>query len=461
MQMQNRIQFKRGNKANLPTLNVGEPAICTDTNEVYIGTTGSKVIELAKQSDIDSLNTSLSNKINSINFYNATCAYTTNLFTLTLTNSVTTKPNYYSVLFKATNDWVAGSSFKIGTKAYTPVNASFSKDEIVLVNFDETTSKCFFKSGVTKTVTTTELTETLPQQVDSFSGICSTGVVTLSWSNSNTNYLSGYYIVYKTGSVPATINDGTKITASSSTASVQVSGLTDGVQYYFRIYPYNSKFQVQAEYKITNVTPTSGIALSSLSVCSKLKVTGDNGVTSKFIIVDKNHSGYPSNTFTFMSEDCVTSMQQKTASDYSGSTGDVWLQNSYPSYLPSRLKSYIPNTTINANKNRSINQYTAIQRQYFLPSYIEIKTTHDGYDTYDRYGGVRFAYIPNGTSDYWNRTIDNNSDRYSAWDSINNREKQNQDSSSVLGIRPVFNVYQTADLKVTSQPDSQGYYVLL
>ncbi len=31
------IRLRRGTKANLPTLAVGEPALCTDTGEVYIG----------------------------------------------------------------------------------------------------------------------------------------------------------------------------------------------------------------------------------------------------------------------------------------------------------------------------------------------------------------------------------------------------------------------------------------
>ena len=34
------IKIKRGNKANLPALAVGEPAFCLDTNELYVGTAG-------------------------------------------------------------------------------------------------------------------------------------------------------------------------------------------------------------------------------------------------------------------------------------------------------------------------------------------------------------------------------------------------------------------------------------
>ena len=41
--MANKIQLRRGIKANLPTLSVGEPAFCTDTKELYIGTSSGNV----------------------------------------------------------------------------------------------------------------------------------------------------------------------------------------------------------------------------------------------------------------------------------------------------------------------------------------------------------------------------------------------------------------------------------
>lgn len=58
----NKIQFKRGLKANLPTLAVGEPAYCTDTQEFFVGTaSGNLLINdhaglIAQLADIASLN---------------------------------------------------------------------------------------------------------------------------------------------------------------------------------------------------------------------------------------------------------------------------------------------------------------------------------------------------------------------------------------------------------------------
>jgi hypothetical protein len=52
------IRFKRGNKANLPSLQLGEPAITQDTNELYVGMTSGNV-KIPTQPDLDSVNTFL------------------------------------------------------------------------------------------------------------------------------------------------------------------------------------------------------------------------------------------------------------------------------------------------------------------------------------------------------------------------------------------------------------------
>lgn len=50
--MANRVKIRRGLKANLPTLSVGEQALCTDTSEIFIGgNTGN--IQLANKDYVD------------------------------------------------------------------------------------------------------------------------------------------------------------------------------------------------------------------------------------------------------------------------------------------------------------------------------------------------------------------------------------------------------------------------
>jgi hypothetical protein len=57
--MSKTLQLKRGIKANLPTLSVGEPAFTTDTNDFFVGN-GINNIRFANQNDIDNINISIS-----------------------------------------------------------------------------------------------------------------------------------------------------------------------------------------------------------------------------------------------------------------------------------------------------------------------------------------------------------------------------------------------------------------
>ncbi|WP_238861035.1 hypothetical protein [Clostridium sp. YIM B02569] len=64
--MSNKIQIKRGLKANLPILDAGEPAFTTDTKEFFVGD-GKNNIEFAKQADLEVIN----NQVSDLNFQTA------------------------------------------------------------------------------------------------------------------------------------------------------------------------------------------------------------------------------------------------------------------------------------------------------------------------------------------------------------------------------------------------------
>lgn len=64
--MAHKIQIKRGNKADLPTLDVGEFGLCQDTNELFIGNSGNQKIfppTAPTISDVEGLQTALDNKV--------------------------------------------------------------------------------------------------------------------------------------------------------------------------------------------------------------------------------------------------------------------------------------------------------------------------------------------------------------------------------------------------------------
>ncbi len=59
--MANKIQVKRGLKANIPALNVGEPGFTTDTKEFFIGSVSGNV-QLAKQVDLSAHMADMANR---------------------------------------------------------------------------------------------------------------------------------------------------------------------------------------------------------------------------------------------------------------------------------------------------------------------------------------------------------------------------------------------------------------
>ena len=64
--MAHKIQVKRGNKADLPTLDAGEFGLCQDTNELFIGNNGNKKIfpaETLEISDVVGLQSALDGKV--------------------------------------------------------------------------------------------------------------------------------------------------------------------------------------------------------------------------------------------------------------------------------------------------------------------------------------------------------------------------------------------------------------
>lgn len=79
----------------------------------------------------------------------------------------------------------------------------------------------------------------LPTHLSSISANGGNKFVTLSFGYTNTNYVSGVQINYKTGSYPTSPSDGQSMTVAGAATSINVTGLTNSVTYYFRVFLYN------------------------------------------------------------------------------------------------------------------------------------------------------------------------------------------------------------------------------
>lgn len=86
-------------------------------------------------------------------------------------------------------------------------------------------------------------TETLPEQTALIAAILSAGGVGLAWEDTGA---SGYLILKKTYDAPQNTSDGTLVYRGEWSADVVDVDVSEGITYYYRIFPYNSANQYQA-----------------------------------------------------------------------------------------------------------------------------------------------------------------------------------------------------------------------
>lgn len=102
---------------------------------------------------------------------------------------------------------------------------------------------------------------TLPPMVTDLAAKGSNATITVSWTNPESDALSGVAVVYNSTHTPDKPSDGTKVDAGlSETASL--TDLENGTLYYIRVFPYNAKKQYQTLLNgaTTSATPNIGPA---------------------------------------------------------------------------------------------------------------------------------------------------------------------------------------------------------
>jgi hypothetical protein len=363
--------------------------------------------------------------------------------------------------------WVDGSTITIGSNIYSVVNASFAVNDVVTINFDGVNKKGFFKSGGGG------VTETLPQQVTTFTATSGNSVLNLAWTISDITALAGFYIVYKSGTVaPTTINDGTKIDLTDNTLrATTLSGLTNGTQYTVSIFPYNSKKQPQTIQKYVTATPANDNNFGSLAIGSKIVVTDPTtSADLTMIIIDKNHSGYPTNSVTLMLEKIIINNVPSASLYTTPNNVDAYLNDSVTTptqffkHLPTYLISNLMDTSITCATN--YNASTTITRKAFALSIAELgRASVTGIVN----EGVAFSYFTSDTLRkegtpvaYWTRTpsMSTGGATGSYYTTLSDGSQGGSTASTSLGIRPVFNINMSNTIKLSLTTNANGYYTV-
>lgn len=104
-------------------------------------------------------------------------------------------------------------------------------------------------------------TITLPPMVTNLKAVGSNTTITVTFTNPVSDALAGVMVVYNPDHMPEKPSDGSKFDAGLTQQAV-ITGLTNGTQYYIRVFPYNEKKQYQTliDGATTTATPNIGPA---------------------------------------------------------------------------------------------------------------------------------------------------------------------------------------------------------
>lgn len=130
---------------------------------------------------------------------------------------------------------------------------------------------------------------TLAKQITNFYATIGDAKVVLTWSKPSDSNYSGVMIVRKTGGYPQRVLDGVKVYAGTGTSFTD-TGLTNGTQYYYRAFAYNSKREYQTAYCVAIATPLAARELGTFPVGTKVKFGSLYGSKIVWRIADKSGS---------------------------------------------------------------------------------------------------------------------------------------------------------------------------
>lgn len=324
---------------------------------------------------------------------------------------------------------------------------------------------------------------TLPEQVSGFYAARGNAQVTLTWSNPSAEY-AGTLIVRKTGSYPQRPSDGVKIYKGTGTSFID-TGLTNGTQYYYRAFAYNSRGEYQTINRIAVATPVATIPISDLPCGTMIKISYD-GTQTKFLIAQQGNpdSSYYDSSCAgawIMSQDCIDSYM---------------FDKNYKSFGRSALKQYLESTIFpkfsSALQEKMVNAMlpvagSTVSCKLFVPSAYELgfitsdmpyqssyNMTIDGKKSDYFLSGTgtdacakRIAYYGGNAIGYWTRTVDVGYSEalgtvYFEY-TCGEDGKLNINSTDITwgtthGVRIEFIV--PSSLEVLVQQDNEGYYTV-
>lgn len=278
-------------------------------------------------------------------------------------------------------------------------------------------------------------------------------------------YLGQYYrLIAKPGSAPTSPMDGVQIkdvqvgAIGDAVISASITGLTNGVQYYVRLYVRGDNGWQTSVDAVGTATPLAGIEVGTLAVGALINMSRNGGVQTDHRIVN---FGYEDNTdvAVLFSESVLM-----TAAFYGTFNSNGYSASNLRNVMNGELlNSYdridlIQEVAVKSNKQNDSTVLTSIDR-VFPPTLKELNHNSGGYP------GSLFEYYVNATNEtracgerYLTRAAMTSSSR-GVWTFTNAGALQSFDDTTATGVRPLLCLPMST--LVSPNPNATGSYNLL
>ncbi|WP_066453657.1 DUF6273 domain-containing protein [Anaerotruncus rubiinfantis] len=298
-------------------------------------------------------------------------------------------------------------------------------------------------------------------------------------------YLGQYYrLIAKPGSAPTSPMDGVQIkdvqvgAIGDAVISASIEGLTNGVQYYVRLYVRGENGWQTSVDAVGTATPVAGIAISTLAVGSEVKLNL-GGVPYNHLVV---HQGNPDATLYDASCDgawcMIKDIYEKrawgdlSATNYAKSAVHEYLNTTYLGLFNSGIQNAIKQVKIpyaRSLSQTSVNSgENGLLTKVFLPASFELGLNSSEWNI--SLDGKKLNYFLSGSSEvarqkrvayfngvktmWWTRS--SNSDYSRPVAPAENGSLASTDRTSVIGVRSI--IIFPSDFLLAPEPNPDGSY---
>ncbi|WP_066454618.1 DUF6273 domain-containing protein [Anaerotruncus rubiinfantis] len=273
-------------------------------------------------------------------------------------------------------------------------------------------------------------------------------------------YLGQYYrLIAKPGSAPTSPMDGVQVVdvqvgaIGDAVISASITGLTNGVQYFVRLYVRSENGWQTSVDAVGTATPVAGIALSTIAASDaateQILMLPEQGIPVKFILLKHDYEN--SGRSLVLRKDLYDERPFDSNSySYNGSDIDIWLNGIYLDYIDTEIRHQITPISIPSKTS-------TISKQVFLLSLTEFGCSNSSASiegvaiSYFGSNARRVAYLNNGRRAYWIRTSNANCFMIGS-----NGAYTVASCYNIMGSRPAFTL--SADFLLAPEPNPDGSY---